>query len=130
MVSGVLFACSTGGGTGFDASTDSATQDAGCAVCTVSIADYCQAKTCASNEGAAVAQLCATSTVVTVCGGLVESVNIDTGFGYVYEDGGLTTVFDFANGSTCCVAGTLGSDVSSLGCAFNGNACTKDAGAD
>jgi len=99
-------------------------------VCTVPLQAYCYVNPCPMNEDAAVAQLCAKNTVVSVCGDIVESVIIDTGSGYVFEDGGLTTVFSFDNAKTTCIAGKLDSSVSNIGCAFTTNACVTDASAE
>jgi hypothetical protein len=97
-------------------------------VCAVPLQAYCYVNPCPMNEDAAIAQLCAKNTVVSVCGNIVESVMIDTGSGYVFENGKLTTVFSFDNATTTCIAGAIGSNVSNIGCAFTTNACLTDAG--
>jgi hypothetical protein len=111
-----------------DASTDVA-PDVDRAVCTVSIADYCNVRPCPADEDAGIADLCANNGgIVSVCGGVVVSVSIDFGSGYVFDNGVLTTIFSYNNAKTTCIAGTIGSNVSSVGCSFTTNACLADAG--
>lgn len=130
-----MSACNDAGGSMFDggdASADAASDVVADvvdpSVCTVPLQSYCYVNPCPTSEDAAVAQLCAKNTVVSVCGNIVESVMIDTGSGYIFEDGGLTTVFSFNNAKTTCIAGALGSSVSNIGCSFTTNACIVDAG--
>jgi len=124
----LILGCHDGGDDStFEAGTVDAAPDVDRSVCTVSIDQYCGVKACPIDVDAAVAQLCASDGVVSACGDVVASVSIDFGSGYAFDDGGLTTIFSYNNGKTTCIAGTIGSDVSNIGCAFTTNACITDA---
>lgn len=112
----------------FEAGHADAAQDVDKSACTVSIADYCDVKPCPSDEDAALAELCASDGIVAECGNVVETIGIDFGTGYVFDDGGLATIFSYNNAKVTCLAGTLGSNVANIGCSFMTNACTTDAG--
>ena len=123
-------ACSNDGGA-FDAGPADASDAGEERVCPVDVPTYCAVRTCPSSPSAAIAELCAESPEVTVCGGVISEWSIDTGTSYDFDDAGdLTMIVDTFNASTKCVAGPPDASVLPFCGANVPSVCPRDGGAD